>query len=197
MMRHRSARRHAAVWAALVAVLAFASALAASPQIKLALGTGLKDRPIVIAEVLDAEGKPITQREIDFYLMADFFPNAGNRLTGVHPVFLGTGTTDVVGRAQTFYSPPYTGRAVFEARLRGEHEAATGRIEAGIVREENPVPGSIGHPLDAVRQPLGFTILALAVGLWLFLSVLTFTTVQRIRRLGKEVENGQPISPGA
>ena len=174
--------------AALAAVLMLSGALAEELQVSLELGTDRRGRTTVTAEVTDAEGNGVSRREVELYLIPDFFPNAGKTLHGGHPVLLGSDTTNVAGQAEIRYSAPYTGTSTFEARVTGaDGEISTGQLEAEIVREADPAPEPAEIPLAEVRRPLERTILAVVIAVWLFLFGLTFTTGRRIYRLGKEV----------
>lgn len=158
--------------------------------IDIEIGTGRTGRPEVVAFVQDPSGAPVTRRSVDFFLIPDFFPNAGKRLHGGHPVYLGTGTTDTVGRAAAMFTPPFTGTALIEAHVTTSAGAteAVGRADLDIVREVSPIPTSIVQPLDQIRQPLGFGVLGLVVIVWLFLGTLAIVTVRRIARLGRSPE---------
>lgn len=160
----------------------------AQPTVDVELGPGFGDKPNVIAHVVDDEGQPVTRRSVEFYLLPDFFPNEDKRLHGTRPVYLGSGTTDTTGTARTGYTPPFSGPARFEARLLDEEGGtqATGSLEEEISRTTNPAPPSISKPLASVRFPLGYAILGLVTGLWVFLIGLTVTTIRTLRRLGKE-----------
>ncbi len=173
-----------------LAVSGAAPVLAQAPLvIDLEIGTGRTGRPEVVAFVHDAAGAPVTRASVAFTLIPDdFFPNAGKRTNGVHPVDLGTGTTDTVGRAGTMFTPPFTGTAHIEARVvtsDGTTEAV-GSAELALVREVSPIPTSIVQPLDQIRQPLGFGVLGLVVVVWLFLGSLAVVTVRRIAVLGRQ-----------
>lgn len=173
-----------------VVLLALLAAMAHAATVEVGLDTDRRGRPVIVAQALDDEGKPLTRRTVEFYLLAEFLPNEGDRLTGSHPVYMGSGTTDVVGKASTSYTPPFTGLAVFEARIFDEdgREEARGQVRTQIVREASLVPTVASRPLDGVRTPLGFSILALGVITWLFLLALALGTIRKIARLGKEVE---------
>lgn len=183
-------RRRRRLPAVLALMLTVTVVVAQGVSVEVELGTGRGDRPVMTALVLDAEGEPMTRQEVEFYLLPEFLPNEGKRLTGSNPVFMGSGRTDVVGRASTSYTPPFTGPAVVEARVidGSGRQLASGQLQAEFVRDFNPIPPAVSQPLDAIRAPLGFGILALGAAIWLFLLVLTFTTVRRISWLGKEVE---------
>jgi len=173
---------------ALIATQLLAAAALAQPTVTVELGTGFGGTPNVLARVTDEQGSPVTRRTVEFYLMPDFFPNDGGRLHGSRPVYLGVGTTDTTGTARSGFTPPFTGTALFEARLlAGDGRTETSaQLETDIVRSLDPSPPSISKPLASIRLPLGFAILGLVAGLWLFLIIVTVTTVRTLRKLGKE-----------
>lgn len=158
-----------------------------SLSIDIEIGTGRTGRPEVVAFVHDASGAAATRRSVEFFLVPDFFPNAGRRLHGGHPVYLGTGTTDTVGRAAAMFAPPFTGTAHIEAHVLTSDGAteAIGTAGLDIVREVSPIPTTIFQPLDLIRQPLGFGVLGLVVLVWLFLGTLAVLTVRRILIIGR------------
>lgn len=176
------------VLAAVMAVFAALPVVAQTPlKIGIEIGTGRTGLPEVVAFVHDESGAVVTRADVAFYLIPDFFPNAGKRNHGSHPVYLGTGTTDTVGRAATMFTPPFTGTAVLEAHVVTSDGAteAVGSTILDLIRDVSPIPTSIVQPLDQIRQPLGFGVLGLVVVVWVFLGSLTFLTVRRIAALGR------------
>ncbi|UCH25824.1 MAG: hypothetical protein JSV66_18180 [Trueperaceae bacterium] len=163
--------------------------LAQDLTIQMELGVDRKDRPIIITEITDAAGEPARRRQVDYYFIPDFFPNRGGRLHGSHPVYLGSATTNLIGAAEFRYTPPYSGTALFEARVEGSRDLAGGsaQLEAEVLLEESPVPELEPVPLAAIRRPLEIGILSTVIGVWLFLLLLTLTTIRRINRLGRGV----------
>lgn len=182
-----------AFWRRLAAALALALLLAGAPAqdavVTLELSSDRRGLPALTATVTDAAGTPLSRREVDFYFIPDFFPNAGQRLNGNHPVFLGSRTTNVVGQAQLPYAPPYSGRVDFEAAVAAGEGlgAGSGRLAADIVREDDPAPEAHEIPLLEIRRPLEQVILGIVIGVWLILLVLTGSTLLTIYRRGKEV----------
>ncbi len=175
---------------AVLVALALVGASLAQPQIAVELGVGRLDRTIVQATVTNPDGSAVNRKRVEFYLIADFFPNDGRRLSGMNPVYLGADTTDTVGKADTFFDPPFTGEATIEARLIGENGRTehVGSAVTSFVRSSNPVTEEASKPLEAVRLPLGFGILALVVVVWIFLLWLSIYTVRHIEVLGKEAQ---------
>lgn len=181
-------------WLAALVVTSHFSVAFGERVLAMELGTDRMDRPTVSATVRDEDGAPITRHRIEFYLLPEFFPNEGKRLHGSHPVLLGSGTTNTAGQAETSFTPPFTGNATFEARVLATDgtQLASGTLIANIVREASPVPTFTRQPLQEIRKPLGFAILGLVAGLWLFLGILTLITVGTIRRSGHESDASNP-----
>lgn len=177
-----------ALLTALLTVLLAAGWAAAEPQLTLELTRDRRDRPLLVATATDETGAPVTRHEVAFYLLPDFFPNRGERISGMHPVLLGTDTSDAVGTADEILEPLYTGTARFEARLLSEDGStlATGRLEAEMVREASPMPDPIPPPLASVRRPIEISILAAVALVWLLLFGVLVVTLRSIRRIGKE-----------
>lgn len=175
---------------AVLVALALVGTTLAQPQIDVELGVGRMDRTIVQATVTNPDGSAVNRRRVEFYLIADFFPNDGKRLSGMNPVYLGADTTDTVGKADTFFDPPFTGEATIEAHLIGENGRAehVGSSLVAFERSSNPVTEEVSKPLEALRLPLGFGILALVVVVWIFMLWLSIYTVRHIEVLGKEAQ---------
>jgi len=178
-------------WILVVGVLAALwslSGVLAEPQLTLELARDRRDRPLLVATAVDDAGAPITRHEVAFYLLPDFFPNGGKRINGMHPVLLGTDTSDAVGGADEVLEPLYTGTARFEARLLDDTGStlATAALEAEMVRETSPMPEPIPPPLASVRRPIEISILSGVALVWLLLVVVLIVTLRSIRRFGKE-----------
>lgn len=188
MSRGRIAGRARAAVACLLTALLAAGWAVAEPQLTLELGRDRRDRPMLVATAVDETGAPVTRHEVAFYLLPDFFPNGGARINGMHPVLLGTDTSDAVGAADEVIEPLYSGTARFEARLLGEDGStlATGELEAEMVRETSPMPDPIPPPLAGVRQPIEISILVAVALVWLLLVTVLVVTLRSIRRIGKE-----------
>lgn len=188
MSRGRIAGRLRGAVACLASALLVAGWAVAQPVVTLELTRDRKDRPLLVATAVDETGAPVTRHEVAFYLLPDFFPNGGARISGMHPVLLGTDTSDAVGRADEILEPLYTGTARFEARLLSEDGStlATGRLEAEMVREGSPMPDPIPPPLASVRRPIEIAILAAVALVWLLLVTVLVATLRSIRRIGKE-----------
>jgi hypothetical protein len=177
---------------ALMSALLLAGAFAQDALVTLELGSDRRGLPAITATVTDAAGTPLSRREVNFYFIPDFFPNAGNRLNGNWPVFLGSRTTNVVGQAQLPYDPPYTGLVEFEATVAASEGlgAGSGTMVADIVREDDPAPEPHEIPLVGIRRPLEQVILGIVIGVWLILLILTGSTMWMIHRRGKGVIGG-------
>lgn len=179
----------------LVALLAVASAFAQSPQVTLELGRDRRDRPQLVATVVDASGAPVTRQSVAFVLLPDFFPNHGSRINGLHPVPMGDDTTNAVGKAEVLLRPPYTGTAQFEARLLDAEgrTIATGALSTEIVAEGSAMPEPIPAPLGRIRPIIESSILTVVVTVWLVLLAVFATTLISFRRTGRgDATTGTP-----
>lgn len=170
-------------------------ACALAQTLTLELGRDRRDRPALTSKATSADGAPITRAEVAYYLVPDFFPNDGARISGTHPVLLGSDTTDATGTAERRIEPPFSGPAEIEARLLGADGdvIATTTATFELVREGSPQPAPIEPPLAGVRRPLEIAILAAVAAVWILLLTVLVGTLVSIRRLGRDV----PAQPSA
>ena len=115
---------------------------AATPGLKVNEPTRTSSRGQLVlgATLTTAEGKPLSDREVEFYQQAEFF--------GARDALLGTTTSDATGVALLVYQPAVRGRQVIKARFAGGGGLVPAEATATIeVRE-------IVEPFEAEEIPL-------------------------------------------
>ncbi len=182
---------------AILALALLGSALAQDLTIDLGTAMDRRNRPVLAADVHQGDGKPVTSRAVSFYLIPDFFPNAGERLNGGHRVLLGTAKTNIAGHAETLYTAPYTGTVTIVAEVAGASGApgGSGQAEVDLVREHALAPPWSPSPLAAVVGPFQSGVLIAVLALWVVLLGLLALTVGRVMALGRGAPRDRPGAP--
>ncbi len=163
--------------ALLVAAPAGAQAPAAAPTKLVVEGSGptrVKGQLALAATLTGADGKPLGDRPVEFYLQVDFF--------GRRDAHLGTAATDSTGRAAIVFEPAELGRHTVIAYVAGAPgyapAQATGSIDVGTVE---PAFAAEPLPLALVSRWLPFVLGALVFATWTALLGTLVGTVGRIK----------------
>jgi hypothetical protein len=137
--------------------------------------TSAKGRLALSARLTTADGKPLSNQSITFFLHVDLF--------GDREALLGVATTDSTGLATISYQPAQAGRQTIAARFAGVSDFATSNASAEI-QVDQAVPALQDEPLPFAglreRLPAGLVVLVMSV--WVVLLGVFVGTVRGIRR---------------
>jgi hypothetical protein len=175
--------------AALLALLGAAVALSTGPSavraqevvaptavtLNPAAPTSVKGQLALSARLATADGKPLSNQEIEFYVPVDLF--------GSREAFVGAATTDSTGLATLGYQPAQTGRQQIVARFAGVSSYARSEVIADIqVNEAVPAFKTEPLPFAGLREWLPASLIGLVLVVWAVLLGVFVDTVRRIRQ---------------
>jgi len=175
-----------------ILALAAETAFAADnrPAVNLTLtGQAQSDGGVVLeAKALKATGGVVSNQNIDFFVVADFFMEG--------PVLIGSGTTDGRGVASTTYRPTWSGNTKFSASYSGDGALAPakGSVELSVrstTADYHPAP----RDLSQLRQTAGRAAIMVALAVWALLLTVIGRVFWIVRRPAPaELPQGTPAS---
>jgi hypothetical protein len=136
--------------------------------------TRVKGQLALAATLNTADGKPLGDRPVEFYLQVEFF--------GRRDAHIGTATTDSTGRAAIVFEPSELGRQTVLAYFPGAAGYASAQTTAAIdVAVVEPAFEAEPLPLALVSRWLPFVLGAVVLATWVALLGTLLGTTARIR----------------
>ncbi len=177
----------AATLVALIVVALFGAATASADEGASVAATTLSlqkpregsgtDAISIPARLTDAEGNPLGNQPVDFFVSADFF--------GERPAKLGTVVTDATGTATLVYEPTWAGAHEITASFDGDatHAAAEATSTIDV---SGPFPQYVPESmrLEALQRWAPAGAILLAVTVWALLAFVAIRTMSGITRAG-------------
>lgn len=126
------------------------------------------------ASLATAEGKPLSNRSIEFF--------QGVSLFGAREAYLGAAITDATGTAVIAFQPAQAGRHEITARFLGDDGYARAESSGAIeVREVAPPFRSRPLPFAGFAEWLPYALGALILAIWVVLASVFLRTAQGVR----------------
>lgn len=162
----------------------------AAPTVKLSEPTKTNTRGQLVlgASLRSPDGKPLTDRQVEFYLQTSVF--------GPRDAHLGTATTDSTGMAMLVYEPATRGQQSIKARFAGAKDVPGAEATATIEVRESVEPfHEEALPLASVRQWLPFALTGVVVAVWSVVLGALVTTAFAFRSIVRATIPGQHPAP--
>lgn len=136
------------------------------------------------ATLLTADGKPVSERSVDFFEEVAFM--------GLREMHLGSATTDSTGAAALSYQPARDGRRTINVRFFGDEKYAPSDASSWIEISEVVAPFHLEPlPFAALREWLPLGVGALVLGTWAVLLGAFVATVLGIKGARREAEGSR------
>lgn len=132
--------------------------------LSLTVSAAPQNRVLLSAQLAGADGRPLSNREVHFYLQTSFFAD--------RMMLLGSGITDTAGAVSQLFEPTWTGPHRFQVTFEGGegYQPASTEATFDVSGLRKPAPTAAepaGIPL--VRQGTGLLALAMTAVVWAML----------------------------
>lgn len=137
-------------------------------------GAEVKGQLLILATLTTQDGKPLSDRNVDFYQEIEFF--------GPRESYIGSATTDSTGVATLLYLPAESGKQSIKARYLGRDGYASTQVSATIdIKDARPALESEPLPLATVARWLPMVLGLLVLAVWAVLLGVLLRSVLGVR----------------
>lgn len=146
-----------------------------APTVSLTATAAPQGRVLLAAQLTGADGRPISNQDLHFYVRTSFF---GDRM-----MHLGSSRTDTSGAASVMFEPTWTGTHQFQVSFGGNrgYQPADNNADFDVARAVPQARPGEAPGIPAIRRATGLLGLAATAAVWAVLLIVVLRVGLGIR----------------